>query len=263
MKYLSVSVLFVIALQGIFAENVQPQKEQFSSGELQARLFIPLGDWQPYSELRYRYSNPAESPNNQYGSFLAGGYWQKIPWLRLGAFYRLETGNQHDDDWHKENDTSMNWEWVSALDRFESSAVADVTLRTATDFFPGAFFKTGLLELKNRAHYNVYQEEVLWQIRPGFTWFWMRGGVPVMNFFVQYETWYVSSSHRNNLWEDWTYFGTLYFVSEQTQIGSTLSWRRTFWEPSEQFRERRPNDTYLIEQGSAVISILFIQSLDF
>lgn len=258
MKRIAVWILLVVGTTAVSAESLVPEEEKYIAGEIQTRLFFPLGDWQPYTEIRYRQGNPDNTPNDSYASLFTGLYWQSIPWLRLGGFYRLETGNQHDDDWKKVSEASMDWEWKDAEARFENSAAGDISFRTVSDFLPGSFFERGLFELKNRAYYNFYHEETLWQLRPGFTWFWFHNGVPAMNFFVQYEAWFVNNARRNDLWEDWSYVGALYFLTEDTQIGSTLAYRRTFWETSTEFEDRRPGDSYQSVDSSIVVSLLLI-----
>ena len=131
-RFISIVLLLIIASSPLMAWEYS----EFSfDTEARLAMVASAGRWNPYlevigvfhgSELTFRYN-----------SFTAGSYVKVAPWLKLGAFYRLQGGVRHLEDWTVEvSPTNHFWEYVSPT-RYENVLMADATPRFLLPWMPG------------------------------------------------------------------------------------------------------------------------------
>src|SRR4030067_2621553 len=91
-----------------------------------------FGKFTPMIGLERRFVDEGfESP---YRALTLGSYYRVLKNLKVGAFYRLQQGARHDDDWI---DLNPGWGWRNTKDRTEQILIADVTPRFLLGFLPG------------------------------------------------------------------------------------------------------------------------------
>jgi len=181
-----------------------------------------------------------EEPDLDFGyqSLTLGGYYRLHENVKAGAFYRVQAGARHDDDWV---DTSPGWEWTDTSDRFEHLAILDLTPRFLVEFLPGANW---VAAVKNRYAYNFFNGQQTLLVRPGLTWFWVVDREPVLNVSAQYAT-YFSLNFGDRAWyQHGPYLNVLYHVLPWLQIDASVAYQAVYWSESADFRASHPNESY-------------------
>ncbi len=84
-------------------------------------LVVTAGKWNPYVEIKGVYHGAERE--FRYNSLSAGSYFKAAPWLKVGAFYRLQGGARHIEDWIVALPDNYSWNDVSG--RYESLIYLD------------------------------------------------------------------------------------------------------------------------------------------
>lgn len=88
-----------VAVVQLHAEHIAPTAPADRATEYEANLrtFLKQGRFNYFGELKGRW----EDSNQQfrYRSLTLGPYYRAYKNLKVGAFYRLQQGARHDDDW--------------------------------------------------------------------------------------------------------------------------------------------------------------------
>ncbi len=201
------------------------------------RLFAYHGDLSGMVEYVGRFEDP--DLEFRYQSLTLGGYYRVHRNVKAGAFYRLQAGAHHDDDWVVT--TYPQWDWRETSGRLEHLVLLDVTPRFLLDFLPGGNW---VGSVKNRYAYNFYNAHQTLLVRPGLTWFWMVDREPVLNVSAQYAT-YLSLNFGDRFWyRHGPYLNVLYHVTPFLQIDASLARHTIYWTESREFEARHPGETY-------------------
>jgi hypothetical protein len=182
-------------------------------------------------------------------SVMLGTYWRAHKNLKVGAFYRLQGGARHDDDWLEE---AGAWFWEDTRNRFENLLIVDASPRFLLDFLPG---ENWVLMIKNRYLYNTYNGHQTIKIRPGLSWFWIRDRAPVLNASLAYEAYLPLNFGDTLIYEQWIYAGLLYHLTTLVKTELTLARRRVTWSPSEEFDDLEPGEDYSVDYKSFVVGL--------
>ena len=190
----------------------------------------------------------------RYQSVTMGGYYRLLRNLKLGAFYRLQLGARHDDDWVAEG---SDWIWVDPAARAEHLAILDATPRFLLDFIPG---ESWVFSLKNRYEYNFSNGQQSLLVRPGLTWFAVRDREPVLNISAQYGTYFSLNFGAVPWYRHGPYLNLLYHLSPSLQLDASVGRQWIYWSESAEFLadhsdERYPNNVYspwLVDVGFIV-----------
>ena len=88
------------------------------SVDLEGRIAMmaTAGKWNPYIEVRGVYHGSEGA--FRYNSYTVGTYYRPAPWLKVGAFYRLQGGARHLEDWIVALPDDHSWNDVTG--RYES-----------------------------------------------------------------------------------------------------------------------------------------------
>lgn len=240
-------------------------------GTLRAQLRYK--DWLPLLETNYRLEggnsgNPRPDGisnvtsagldrfSQQTWHAMIGTYYNILPQLMVGGFYRYGQGERHRNDWTSAGWTTNQWDWfwLNTNNRAEQSAIGDITFRQKLPFLPG---ENWVFELKNRIHYTWYTDsryserdnwgrhssdvsETKYVLRPGLQYFWMDGDRPLMTFFLQYEAHFALNFGARTLVESWGYFGFFYHVTEEVALGLNVARAQWWWSESDSVKNIRP-----------------------
>lgn len=259
------------------------------SGTLRAQLRYK--NWLPLVETNYRLEGgnsgdprvAGVNPTNQTSAGLdrfsqqtwhamLGTYYNILPQIMLGGFYRYGMGERHRNDWvgsgwNQAVGTSNTWDWfwLNTNNRSEQSVVGDITLRQKLPFMPG---ENWVFELKNRIHYTWYTDdryasrdnwgqgsanvaETKYVLRPGLQYFWMDGDKPFMTFFLQYEAHFALNFGSRTLVESWGYFGFFYHITEEVAFGLNVARAQWWWSTSDSVSNIRSAEDCSVAAGSS------------
>lgn len=245
----ALSALWLVSGSAAFADGNIPNP--LASGvepEATLRLFVKHEPWLLYAEAYGSW----QTDNRAYRSILVGSYYRLFDNLKVGAFYMGQQGARHDDDWIKGSDGV--WQWANTNSRYESVIVLDASPRASLSFLPG---KNWVGELKTRYLFDFYDSLQTLVVRPGLTYFWLKGEQPFMSFFLQDEMWFPLNFGSKTIYENWSYLGALYHLSGQVQLGGYGAIKQQFWSSTPAYTSLT-GKTWVVEGDSTVIGLLAV-----
>jgi len=202
------------------------------------------GIFQPLAETTQRWQYEGQ---RLYREAMVGAYARVERHLKLGAFYRLQHGARHDDDWFK--NPSGVWAWRNTTGRPESVLVLDATPRLELPFLPGGHW-TGALKVRYERNVSNAQSSVL--AAPELAWFWMDGLEPRATFFLRSETWFPLNFGETAVYEQWWYAAALWHARPWLSLGPQIALREETWSTSAAFRASNPGADYKVRHRSWV-----------
>lgn len=217
---------------------------QFSGGrrpdyEADEILTARTGVLEPLVDASQRWQYKGELP---YKDVLVGSYVRAEEHLKLGAFYRLQYGARHNDDWSQATPSSP-WGWRNTTDRPESVLVLDATPRARLPFLPGGNW-TGSLKL--RYEYNLFDREETLKVEPELAWFWLDGLTPRATVFLRYETDLALNFGDARVWARWWYLAALWHAKPWLSLGPQVALRDETWTTSSPWRASNPGSSYTV-----------------
>ena len=221
-RILGTLLLCGVLSAALYAEHVPAAR----SGEVdyQLRLYASkdMGDFEPTAELLGR----VEEGEYRYTSATLGGYYRVLENLKLGAFYRLQFGARHDDDWL---DTNPGWAWDDTRARPEQILILDASPRFLLDFLPG---ENWVLLIKNRYLFNTYNGDQTLLVRPGITYFHIRDREPVYNVGLQYGLYLPLNFSDVPIYEHDPYLNFVHHLNQRLKLELFAALRSRTWTTS-------------------------------
>jgi hypothetical protein len=212
--------------------------------EADESVFANAGFFEPVAEGTERWQYNRQLP---YKELLVGSYARVERHLKLGAFYGLQYGARHNDDWGQT--PSGGWGWRNTIGRPESLLILDATPRTQLSFLPGGNWTASL---KTRYEYDLYNREETLKLEPELAWFWMDGLTPRATFFLRYQTYLALNFADAPVYERWWYVAALWHASPWLSVGPQLGLRDEIWTTSSEFRSANPGARYSVTYRSWV-----------
>jgi hypothetical protein len=189
------------------------------------QLVANIGSFDVMAELLGRTEYVTALPGF-YGSVTLGGYYRVLKNLKVGAFYRLQDGAHHDDDWGSINGP---WVWQDTSRRLENILMLDVSPRFLLDFLPG---RSWVLMLKGRYEYNLFNNYQSIMARPELTWFWIQDRVPILNVALAYEMYFPLNFGSTLLYQAWPYLTVLWHATPDVGLELGGAYKTTVWSSS-------------------------------
>lgn len=225
---LLVCVLAFAATTTTFADNAPVAPNGVIEDEGRTALILQLGSFDLLADLTGRLENA--NLTFDYRAVTIGGYYRVLKNLKLGAFYRLQAGVRHDDDWV--NATPLLWSWQSTVGRFESVFMVDASPRFLLDFLPG---RSWVVMLKGRYAFNTFESQQSLLVRPELTFFWLIDGQPFMDFSASYEAWFPLNYGTTLIYESYPWIGVHYHLTPECMLELGGSYKSTVWSSSQQW----------------------------
>jgi len=218
------AVLLILAAAGNLGAW---EYEEFSfDGEGRLAMMMSAGKWNPYFEVRGVYHG-ADS-QFRYNSWSVGTYYRVVPWLKLGAFYRLQGGARHLDDWIVEVSPDNQY-WADTKGRWENLIYLDATPRFLLGFMPGNW----VAPIKVRYFYNFYNGEQSLLLRPGLTWVLMPDREPILNITLNYSLYFALNFNDVPLYGHGPYLSVLGHLNDWLKIEGRVSYLMKHYEKTE------------------------------
>jgi len=207
-------------------------------------LLIDLGRFDPLVEVEGR----LEDTNHEfrYRGLTAGAYLRLHKNFKAGAFYRIQQGARHDDDWIEP--TAGVWKWVDSRDRAEQVLILDVSPRFLFDFLPG---QNWVFTVKNRYLYNIYNSQHTLMVRPGLSYFLIRNREPLFTFSLNYGFYIPLNFGETFFYEHEPYLSVLYHLNRNVKLELTGAYKTVTWSTSEDSWANW--DTYTVNYRAFVV----------
>ena len=201
-------------------------------------LFGKAGAFEPLAAASERWQYGGQ---RLYRDLTLGSYVRAERHLKLGAFYRLQYGARHDDDWV--NNPAGRWVWADSTGRPEHVAVVDATPRARLPFLPGDGWT---LSMKVRGEHNFFNRQNSLLVAPELAWFWMDGLTPRATLFFRFEAWFPLNWGETTMYERWWYLAGLWHAAPWLSLGPSIALRDETWTPSSQYKQQNPGADYRV-----------------
>lgn len=195
--------------------------------EASQRIVGKIGRFDPLADAAERWQYGGRSPAR---SFMTGTYFRVAKNLKVGAFYRLDYGDRHDDDWLRTKDTF--WAWRDTTNRPEHVLVLDATPRVQLKFLPGGNW---VGSLKLRFERNYFSAQNVMFVEPELAWFWMNGLTPRATIFARQETGFALNFGGAQMWQRWWYLAGLWHAKPWLSLGPSIALKDETWSTSSSF----------------------------
>jgi hypothetical protein len=233
----------LISTAFVSAEHV-PKDTDVIEIHSRTSLLMDLGRIDPLVELEGRFED--SNLEFRYRSLTAGAYFRPLKNLKAGAFYRIQQGARHDDDWIE---PSVDvWEWVDSRSRTEQVLIVDISPRFLFDFMPG---QNWVFSVKNRYRYNTFNDQHSLLVRPGLTYYLLRSRDPVLNLSLNYGLYIPLNFGDTFLYEHTPYLSALYHLNRNVKLELTAAYRTVIWSTSDDSWVN--GDTYAVANRSFVV----------
>jgi hypothetical protein len=227
MKTLALVVIFLGAAGALAVASGTIPDPPAGIVDFQGRtqLVANVGSFDVMAELLGRTEYVTAQPGF-YGSVTLGGYYRVLKNLKIGAFYRLQEGAHHDDDW---GSITGPWVWQDTTGRFESILMLDVSPRFLLDFLPG---RNWVFMLKGRYEYNFFDNHQSIMARPELTYFWIQDRVPILNVSLSYEMYFPLNFGSTLLYQAWPYLTFLWHATPDVGLELGGAYKTIVWSTS-------------------------------
>jgi hypothetical protein len=238
------AVVFVVAAAVAPAEHIPSASGGLLALESRTALLLDLGRFDPLVELEGRFEDT--NLEFRYRALTAGTYIRLHKNLKAGAFYRIQQGARHDDDWIEP--AIDEWEWVDSRERTEQVLIIDISPRFLFDFLPG---QNWVFSVKNRYLYNTFNSQQSLLVRPGLTYFLLRGREPLLNLSLNYGFYIPLNFGDAFLYEHGPYLSALYHLNRNVKLELTGAYRTVIWSTSDDSWAN--GDTYAVPNRTFVL----------
>ncbi len=232
MKRVAVFAVFALASTGVFAQAyvpVAPKGLVEFQGRTQVIANFGAVDLLLEGLGRTEYVDPTLQ---SFESLTLGGYYRVLKNLKVGAFYRLQAGAHHDNDWTHQTVAAPPgwiWGWNDTNTRLEHLLMLDASPRFLLDFLPG---RNWVLMLKGRYIYNTFQNQMSILAEPALTWFWIQDRVPILNVSLSYEMYFPLNFGDTTIYQSYPYLTVLWHATPDLGIELSGAYKTIAWSTS-------------------------------
>jgi hypothetical protein len=223
---LAALVLAAAALSAAAAGTIPDPPPGVVDVQGRTQLVANIGAFDVLAEILGRTEHVTATPGF-FGSVTLGGYYRLFKNLKVGAFYRLQDGAHHDDDWV--SDGIGNWGWQDTSGRLENILMLDASPRVMLDFLPG---RNWVFMLKGRYMYNFFNGYQTIMARPELTYFWIQDRVPILNVSLSYEMYFPLNFGSTLLYEAYPYLTVLWHATPDVALELGGAYKTIVWSTS-------------------------------
>ena len=199
------------------------------SVDLEGRIAMmaTAGKWNPYVEVRGVYHGSEGA--FRYNSYTVGSYYRAAPWLKVGAFYRLQGGARHLEDWIVVA-TPESQSWNDVTGRYENLIYLDATPRFLLPWMPG---ENWVAPVKVRYSYNFRNNDQSLLLRPGLTYVVMSEREPVVSLNLNYNFYFALNFNDVPLYAHGPYFSVIGHLSEWFKLEGRVNYLMKTYQKTE------------------------------
>jgi hypothetical protein len=220
-----IAAVFTAGFLPAYAAHVPVLPDGSVELENSVSALFKIGKFTPSLGVEWRLVDEGfESP---YRALTLGSYYRVSKNLKVGAFYRVQQGARHDDDWIV---IGTGWGWRDTKDRTEQVLIADVTPRFLLGFLPG---ENWVFALKNRYLFNAFNDQHTLAVRPGLTYFLLKDRAPFINLTVYYDMYFPLNYGSTLIYAQWPSLDALLHLSTTLKADFSVSYKTVTWSTSD------------------------------
>lgn len=235
-----------------WGSHVPGSKNSGTDLELTTRIMYVNKNWTTLFEA----SVVNQFEEQQYRSILLGQYYRFHPNIRTGLFYKRQSGFRHDEDWV--TDPVTEWKWKNTNNRHEDLVILDLSPKFLLSFLPGEDWS---FEFKTRFEHNFFNSDQNLRLMPTLTYHWILEEKPFLNFYIQQEQAMPLNYSSVKPNEEWLYFGMLYGLDSNWQLGMNYSQKTLSWKNTPEF-EKSTGATYTSSNTGSSVGLLVIYKIE-
>ncbi len=214
------TLIFTFTAITVLADHIP----EFSTPEIQYQgrftAIWDIGNWDPYLEVLGKTDSSFQPV---YYHLLTGSYYRLHKNLKIGAFYLLQGGVRHDDDWVALN---PGWEWNNSINRLENSLVFDITPRF---LIPYILNRQAVGAIKFRYQFNFFNNHQTLLVKPGLSYFYMSNRKPLWNTSLAYSFYIPLNFSDTPLYEHGPYINFIYHLNKLIKLEARTSYHIKTW----------------------------------
>lgn len=218
----SIKPIVLIILLFLLGSSLYSWSYDETNFEFPVRIALmgKIKSFNPYLELQGMFHLPEEE--FRYASITTGTYYKAAPWLKVGAFYRFQSGARHLDDWQfTAGPPDRHW-WSDTKGRTEHLIAFDATPRFLLDFLPG---RNWVAPVKVRYIYNVSENLHNLILRPGLTFVLMPDREPLVNISLNYPLYFALNWGEVPLYSHGPYLSLIGHINQWLKVEGRFSYR--------------------------------------
>ncbi len=230
MKTTLLCIFLAAAGSGAFADHIPIPPDGVLEYEARTAVIVQLGSFDLLADL----TGEMDKGNLalQYRALTVGGYYRLLKNLKVGAFYRLQAGVWHDDNWVSNAPiVTPGWVWQDTTGQYEHVLMLDASPRFLLDFLPG---RSWVLMVKGRFVYDSFENELSTVLRPELTFFWLVDRQPFLDFSAAWEAWLPLNYGSTLIYESYPWLAVNYHVTPELMLQLAGAYRSTVWSTSAQ-----------------------------
>lgn len=249
-KYLFILMVFTVINLPVFSDHIPTESDTAMNIQGRVAVIGNVNNWNPYLEVSGRLHT--STLEIDYGHLLAGSYYRVHKNIKVGAFYMLQTGVRHDDDW-----VSLNpgWEWKDTARRLENSLILDITPRYLVPWIN----KNSVTSIKFRYMYNFFNDHQTLLIKPGVNYFHLINRKPVWSASLAYSFYIPLNFSESVLYEHGPYINFIYHLSKLIKLELKTSFHFITWTTGKD--SLADGDSYSINENAFNLGIGIIFTL--
>jgi hypothetical protein len=171
----------------------------------------------------------------------------------------MTNGHRRTDDWQNKNESG--WKWSDTKERYESLLEFDYS-KKFLPFVNSQSVRLPLtLELKTTLLINLDNSEQTLVLKPGGSYFWIQGLIPKYSLHISLPLYLPLNFEQQTIYKSGLYLGGLYHFSQRYQYGMYFRYSSLQWTESEDFKKKKPAQSYQATEIEQVLGFEIIFQL--
>jgi len=224
-RLIIIIMILLFTTLSVYADHVPETSDLGIDFQGRFTVIADINNWNPYLEILGRIDNNAIQID--YRHILAGSYYRFHRNIKIGAFYLLQAGTRHDNDWISLN---PGWEWADTVNRLENNIILDITPRC---FVPYILNNNAVASLKIRYQYNFFNNHQTLLFKPGVNYFYMIDRKPVWSTSLSYSFYFPLNFSESLLYEHGPYVNFLYHINKLVKFEARANLHFRTWTTGE------------------------------
>lgn len=252
---LLVSINFYIFGTPIANAATTPESESTSGNEIKFKFFKRKNNLTHHLQIQVGNSGVHKSLNQ----IKIGSYFRFFNRQKLGLSTLIINGKRRTDDWQNKN--NIGWKWNDEKNRSETLIELDYSRKFSPFVKSQSVLSPLNLELKTSYLFNFDNSDQTLIIKPTTSYFWAQGLIPKYSLHMSLPFYFPINFEQQQIYKSGFYLGGLYHYSRLYQFGVYYRYSKLNWTESEDFKTKKPTQSYQSTEIDQVLGLEVIFQL--